>query len=209
MTVRLPRVPSAPYFKDRDAELNKNRSLELVRLPQKDWPSPTLSRAIDSGLPPRTLTHNCRGPRTVSRIAVVLRGTGTRRYGGFTTLQRLFSMFPNGSPGLALLLLRVAAGILLIYDGAVALQLRPDLETIILRSVAIGAGTLLLLGLWTPVAGVVVTLVEVCFLLLGTTHGQSSILLGAVGAALAALGPGSTSIDARLFGRKRLDIREP
>jgi hypothetical protein len=118
-------------------------------------------------------------------------------------------MFPNGSPGLALLLLRVAAGILLIYDGAVALQLRPDLQTIILRSVAIGAGTLLLLGLWTPVAGVVVTLVEVCFLLLGTTHGQSSILLGAVGAALAALGPGSTSIDARLFGRKRLDIREP
>jgi uncharacterized membrane protein YphA (DoxX/SURF4 family) len=118
-------------------------------------------------------------------------------------------MFPNGSPGLALLLLRVAAGILLIYDGAVALQLRPDLHTIILRSVAIGAGTLLLLGLWTPVASVVVALVEVCTLLLGTTQAQSSILLGAVGAALAALGPGSTSIDARLFGRKRVDIREP
>jgi putative oxidoreductase len=118
-------------------------------------------------------------------------------------------MFPNGWPGLALLLLRVAAGILLIHDGAVALQLRPDLQTIILGSVAFGAGTLLLLGLWTPVAGVLVALVEVCFLLLGTTDGRSSILLGAVGAALAALGPGSTSIDARLFGRKRLDIREP
>jgi hypothetical protein len=118
-------------------------------------------------------------------------------------------MFPNGLPGLALLLLRVAAGILLIHDAAVALQLRPDLQTILLRSVAFGAGALLLLGLWTPVAGVLVALVEVCFLHLGTAHVRSSILLGAVGAALAGLGPGSTSIDARLFGRKRLDIREP
>jgi hypothetical protein len=118
-------------------------------------------------------------------------------------------MFPNGWPGVALLLLRVAGGIMLIHDGAVALQLRPDLEAVILGAVAVGAGTLLLVGLWTPVAGVLVALVEACFLLLGTTHGRSSILLGVVGAALAALGPGSTSIDARLFGRKRLDIREP
>jgi putative oxidoreductase len=118
-------------------------------------------------------------------------------------------MFPNGWPGLALLLLRVAAGILLIYDGAVPFPLGPDLQTIIVRSVAIGAGSLLLLGLWTPVAGVLVTCVEVGFLLLGTVHLRSAILLGAVGAALVALGPGAISIDARLFGRKRLDIREP
>jgi putative oxidoreductase len=118
-------------------------------------------------------------------------------------------MFPNGWPGLALLLLRVAAGILLMYDGAIALQLGPSLHTIILQSVALGAGSLLLLGLWTPVAGVLVTGVEACFLLLGAAPLRSSILLGAVGAALVALGPGSLSIDARLFGRKRLDIREP
>jgi uncharacterized membrane protein YphA (DoxX/SURF4 family) len=85
----------------------------------------------------------------------------------------------------------------------------PDLQTIVLQSAAVGAGTMLLLGLWTPAAGILVTLVEACLLLLGSAHGRSSILLGVVGAALAALGPGSTSIDARLFGRKRLDIREP
>jgi putative oxidoreductase len=123
-------------------------------------------------------------------------------------VQRLFSMFPNGWPGLALLLLRVAAGMLVIFDGVIALQLRPDVRTTLLQSVALGAGTLLLLGLWTPVAGVLVTLVEVCVLPLGTAHIRNSILLGAVGIALVALGPGSTSIDARLFGRKRLDIRE-
>jgi putative oxidoreductase len=131
------------------------------------------------------------------------------RDGGFTALQRLFSMFPNGWPGLALLLLRVAAGILMMHDGIVSRQLGPDPQTILVRSVAFGAGSLLLLGLWTPVAGALVTCVEACALLLGTADLRSSILLGAVGAALVALGPGSLSIDARLFGRKRVDIREP
>ena len=118
-------------------------------------------------------------------------------------------MFPNGWPGVALLLLRVAAGILLIHDGGIALLPRPELQTIILQSVAIGAGTLLLLGLWTPVAGLLVALVEVCVIFLGSAHLRSSILLAVVGTALAALGPGSLSIDARLYGRKRFDIREP
>jgi hypothetical protein len=34
------------------------------------------------------------------------------------------------------------------------------------------------------------------------------ILLGTLGAALAMLGPGAWSIDARLFGRKYIDIPE-
>jgi len=72
-------------------------------------------------------------------------------------------MFPNGWPGAALLLLRLVAGILLIYDGVVALRTGADLQTTILQSVAIGAGTLLILGLWTPIAGTLVILVEVCF----------------------------------------------
>ena len=118
-------------------------------------------------------------------------------------------MFPNGWPGLALLLLRVATGVLLMYDGAIALQGGPYLHTIILQSLAFGAGAFLLLGLWTPVAGVLVTCVEACLMFLGTAPLRSAILLGAVGAALVALGPGALSIDARLFGRKRLDIREP
>jgi len=34
-------------------------------------------------------------------------------------------------------------------------------------------------------------------------------MLAALGAALAMVGPGAWSIDARLFGRKRIDIRKP
>ncbi len=118
-------------------------------------------------------------------------------------------MFPNGWPGAALLLLRLVAGTLLIYDGIVGLRTALDLQTTILQSVAIGAGTLLILGLWTPIAGTLVVLVEVCLGFLGTTQVRSSILLGALGAALAVLGPGVRSIDALRYGRKRFDIRDP
>ena len=118
-------------------------------------------------------------------------------------------MFPNGWPGAALLLLRLVAGILLIYDGVVSLRIGPDLQTTILQSVATGAGALLILGLWTPIAGTLVILVEVCFAILGTTQIRSNILLGVMGAALAVLGPGIRSIDALRYGRKRFDIHDP
>jgi putative oxidoreductase len=122
-------------------------------------------------------------------------------------MQRLFSTFPDGWPGAALLLLRLVAGILLIYDGVVTLRAGPELPTTIVQSVAIGAGMLLVVGLSTPIAGGLVILVEVCFVFLGTTQVRSNILLSALGAALAALGPGFRSIDALRYGRKRFDIR--
>jgi putative oxidoreductase len=147
--------------------------------------------------------------RTASRIAVFLGVAVTARDRGITALQRLFSMFPNGWPGAALLLLRLVAGILLIYDGVLALRTGPDLQATILQSLAIGAGTLLILGSWTPIAGALVILVEVCFGFVGPTQVRSNILLGALGAALAVLGPGIRSIDALRYGRKRFDIRDP
>jgi len=182
--------------------------------PSRGLLEPNSFWAIDCRASPGTLldlepVRASSPPRTASRLAVFLGVTVTRRDRGFTALQRLFSMFPNGWPGAALLLLRLVAGILLIYDGVVALRTGPDLQTTILQSVAIGAGTLLILGLWTPIAGTLVILVEVCFGFLGTTQVRSNILLGALGAALAVLGPGIRSIDALRYGRKRFDIRDP
>jgi uncharacterized membrane protein YphA (DoxX/SURF4 family) len=72
--------------------------------------------------------------------------------------------------------------------------------------VAAGSAMLLLVGLWTPVAGVLMAIAE---LYLASSHFYDPwlhILLGALGAALAMLGPGAWSIDARLFGRKRIRI---
>ena len=115
-------------------------------------------------------------------------------------------MFPDGSPGRALLLLRLVVGSFLIYDGIVGLMAAPQRESIVVHVIATIAGILLLLGLWTPIAGALVALTELWVALTGTDHLRSTLLLAAMAIAIAILGPGALSIDAHLFGRKRLDL---
>jgi uncharacterized membrane protein YphA (DoxX/SURF4 family) len=66
-------------------------------------------------------------------------------------------------------------------------------------------GILLIVGLWTPIAGVSIAIIEIGKML--TTSGDKwlLLLLGSAAAALAMLGPGLWSIDARLFGWKRIE----
>jgi putative oxidoreductase len=123
-------------------------------------------------------------------------------------VQRLFSMFPNGWPGRGLLLLRLVSGILLIHDGITELLREPQWPGVVRSFLETAAGLLLLLGLWTPVTGVLVVLVEVWSMLSRTGDLRNCVVLATFGTALAMLGPGVRSIDARLFGRKRIDIRE-
>ena len=121
-------------------------------------------------------------------------------------VQRLFSMFPDGWPGRGLLLLRLVAGALLIHNGMVGLMAETQREWVAVEVIAAIAGIFLLVGLWTPIAGALLTLTELCIAFTATNHLRSTILLVAIGIALAVLGPGAHSIDALLFGRKRLDI---
>ena len=72
---------------------------------------------------------------------------------------------------------------------------------------AMAAGILLLPGLWTPIAGSLASLVELRNLLSHTDNPWICVLLGALGAALAMIGPGAWSVDARLFGWKRIDTQ--
>ncbi len=115
-------------------------------------------------------------------------------------------MFPNGWPGRALLLLRLVGGAILIHDGVVGLIGQSRLDLLAHQSIAIAAGLFLIVGLWTPLTGALVAIIEVWTALYGTEHLRSTILLATLGAALAMLGPGVRSVDARLFGRKRIDI---
>src|ERR1700722_5462874 len=114
-------------------------------------------------------------------------------------------MFPNGWPGRGLLLLRIVAGILPIYERIARLMGSAPHGSVALQIIAAGAGVFLLAGFWTPIAGALLAVTDIWFALSGT-HLRSSFLLAAMGAALAVLGPGALSIDALLFGRKRLDI---
>ena len=121
-------------------------------------------------------------------------------------MQRLFSTFPEGWPGAGLVFLRAVAAIPPFQHG-IAVLLTPPLPALVgLRMVAAGAAALLLVGLWTPVAGVLMAIAELCLTFSHPIDAWTHILIGTLGAALAMLGPGAWSMDARLFGRKRIQI---
>lgn len=69
------------------------------------------------------------------------------------------------------------------------------------------AAALIVLGAWTPVAGAMLCLLQLAMLLTGDAIALQ-LLRAAVALALALLGPGAWSFDARRFGRRRIDIRE-
>jgi putative oxidoreductase len=71
---------------------------------------------------------------------------------------------------------------------------------------AAAAGLFLLLGLWTPAAGMMLAVAELALLMLHRADPGLCVLLAALGASLAMIGPGAWSLDARLFGRKEIRI---
>ena len=104
--------------------------------------------------------------------------------------------------------MRLVVGIELVVRRIVELQGAPPLSLAVVHVSAIAVGLLLLVGLWTPIAGVLLAIIETWG---GFTHPHDPwgfILLGTLGAALAMLGPGTWSVDARLFGWKRIDLRD-
>jgi putative oxidoreductase len=118
-------------------------------------------------------------------------------------VQRLFSTFPNSFPGAGLLILRLAAGFSLLGVDYMASGLG-DVATVLLRCVAIAAAVLLLLGFGTPFAAVGEAMIQVGITTLEGRYNSSAVIATALGVALAMLGPGAWSLDARVFGRKRI-----
>jgi putative oxidoreductase len=123
-------------------------------------------------------------------------------------LRRLFSTFARGLPGAGLLLMRLVGGTGLVVRGAMVLRGESPIEPAWPHVLAAGAGGLLLAGLWTPIAGALVALIELWTAFSHGTDVWASVLLGTLGAALALLGPGAWSVDARFFGWKRIAVRD-
>ena len=121
----------------------------------------------------------------------------------FLAVQRLFSTFPNSWPGAGLLILRVAAGFSLLGVDYMTSGLG-DAATVLFRCVALTVAVLLVLGFGTPFAAVGEAVIQVGIMALDGRYNSSAVISTALGVALAMLGPGAWSLDARVFGRIRI-----
>lgn len=98
----------------------------------------------------------------------------------------------------------VLASVLLLAGGVKLGGDLPWQSTIAAASLA-GFGILLAAGLWTPVAGTLVAIAEMSRIVTAGGDPLVCLLAGTIGGALAMLGPGRWSVDARLFGWRRIE----
>jgi uncharacterized membrane protein YphA (DoxX/SURF4 family) len=99
--------------------------------------------------------------------------------------------------------MRIVAGTSMIAHALLGLQSAPS----VLSVLWIAVGSLLIPGLWTPVAGLLTAVLAMWNTISQPSDRWGCILLATIGAALAFVGPGAWSLDARIFGWTRIEIR--
>jgi uncharacterized membrane protein YphA (DoxX/SURF4 family) len=131
-------------------------------------------------------------------------------------LQRTFSGFPTGHPGLALLLLRLVVGgatssqawmLISANHGAVNIS-------VVIALAAFVTGIALIIGFMTPIASVLLSAggllltvdSSVTGHLLLFESGMARLEFIVMSVALVPLGPGALSLDARFYGRREVDV---
>jgi hypothetical protein len=115
---------------------------------------------------------------------------------------RLFSVFPTGAPGIALLILRIslAAAVL---DNCVDV-IRPAVLPLVCFALAVQS-LLLCLGLLTPIVSIIACASQLAALFVTVHTDVRFVGLSSLNAAaIALLGPGAYSLDGRLFGRREI-----
>ena len=120
-------------------------------------------------------------------------------------MRRLYSTFAGGWPGIGLILMRLVVGFALVSSAGSALLSSPAIPVTVLSVLLVAAAILLIIGLFSPIVGTLVALIETCRFVTIPEDRLVYLLVATFGAALAMLGPGLWSIDAHLFGWKRIE----
>jgi uncharacterized membrane protein YphA (DoxX/SURF4 family) len=111
-------------------------------------------------------------------------------------------MFPTGTAGVALLVLRLSVAASLVADGT---QRGALVASYWLLLTFLGPALLLMIGFLTPYASAFTCLAQLwVFALSGSQHNFHLLLSVLNSVVVAMLGPGAYSIDAHLFGRRLL-----
>lgn len=110
-------------------------------------------------------------------------------------------MFPAGAAGAALLILRVCVAGTILRPHLLEGLATPTISSLLMATSALA----LCLGAFTPMACVLVLLMRLCALT--RLHGfdaVDTVINASMTVSLLLLGPGDYSVDARLFGRRRI-----
>jgi uncharacterized membrane protein YphA (DoxX/SURF4 family) len=116
-------------------------------------------------------------------------------------------MFPQGGPGIALLLFRFSVAGIFLYEFWTHFAPRvSQWASLIVFVVALCVG----IGIFTPLLAVLICLADIYYLTQAGS-GDAAIHIAAIlnAVALAFLGPGAYSVDARLYGRRVVVVPAP
>jgi hypothetical protein len=128
---------------------------------------------------------------------------GLRRKRTVMDVQRLFSMFPQGMPGVALILLRVSVALTVLLHG----YARQDALPVSLFIAEHLLAAMIVVGCFTPILALLAISVQFIGPLEALLSDAGMGVVAALNAlALAMLGPGAYSLDALRFGRRVVDV---